>query len=195
MTKGTANPRAWGHEMTSTVTIRSTANAGSPRRESQAAKVSTPAAIATTVSQKAARSARACAREREVCACSTSRMMPARAVCSPTPVTLTRSEPAPFTVPANTTLNLTARTYTTLGSPTSCNNTVTDTFISLRDAADVELAFNDDLAGSTYCSQIQSFSVSGGAAGATFYIFVRGYLDSFGGTEAQTAYFMDITLQ
>ena len=40
----------------------------------------TPATIATNVSRNAARSASACARERELCACSTSRMMPASAV-------------------------------------------------------------------------------------------------------------------
>ncbi len=54
------------------------------------------------MSKKAARSASACARERDVCASATSRMMPASAVCSPVPVTSTRSEPAPLTVPAIT---------------------------------------------------------------------------------------------
>ena len=64
--------------------------------------VTTPAPSATNVSQYAARSASACARDREVCACPTSRMIFASAVCSPVPVTSTRSEPEPFTVPAMT---------------------------------------------------------------------------------------------
>ena len=58
--------------------------------------------MATIVRMNAARSASACARERDVCACSTSRMMLASAVRSPVPVTSTRSEPAPLTVPAIT---------------------------------------------------------------------------------------------
>ena len=102
MTSGTARPRACGQEITSTVTRRSTANAGSPRTVIHATNVAAPATMAAMVSQNAARSAKACAREREDCACSTRRMMPARAVCSPVPVTRTRSDPAPFTVPAIT---------------------------------------------------------------------------------------------
>src|SRR5574338_378792 len=52
--------------------------------------------------QQPARSAMACPRLRERCACSTSRMIPASMVRSPVPVTSTRSEPAPFVVPAIT---------------------------------------------------------------------------------------------
>ena len=42
ITSGTARPRAWGHEITSTVTSRSTAKAGSPRAASQATNVPRP---------------------------------------------------------------------------------------------------------------------------------------------------------
>ena len=65
MTSGTARPNACGQEITNTVTSRSTANAGSPRRAIHAMNVTAPAAMAAMVSQNAARSARACARERE----------------------------------------------------------------------------------------------------------------------------------
>ena len=67
--------------MTSTVTMRSTANAGSPLRSSNhATSVRMPATMATTVRRNAARSATAWARDFDCCACSTRRMMPARAV-------------------------------------------------------------------------------------------------------------------
>ena len=60
------------------------------------------AAMATKVRMKAARSASASARDLELCACSTRRMMPASVVWSPVPVTRTRRDPDPFTVPAMT---------------------------------------------------------------------------------------------
>jgi hypothetical protein len=60
---GTARPRAWGHAITSTVTSRSTAKAGSRRRASHATNVTAPAPMAAIVSQNAARSASACADE------------------------------------------------------------------------------------------------------------------------------------
>ena len=102
-TSGTASPSACGQAMTSTVTTRSIderRRRAGERPDDRAWRP--PAAIATIVSRNAARSASAWARERDVCACSTSRMMPASAVCSPVPVTWTRSEPDPFTVPAMT---------------------------------------------------------------------------------------------
>ena len=68
---------------------------------SQPTSVTAAATMATIVRQNAARSASACARERDVCASATSRMMPASAVFSPVPVTSTRSEPEPFTVPGD----------------------------------------------------------------------------------------------
>jgi hypothetical protein len=68
----------------------------------QTTNVRVPDPIATSVRRKAARSASAWARERDVCACSTSRMMPASAVRSPVPVTSMRSDPSVFTVPAIT---------------------------------------------------------------------------------------------
>ena len=58
--------------------------------------------MATMVSQNAARSASACALEREVCASETRRMIPASAVASPVFTTSTRNEPEPLTVPATT---------------------------------------------------------------------------------------------
>src|SRR6266567_1690318 len=50
----------------------------------------------------AARSARACVRDPDACAAATSRMMPDRAVCSPTAVTRTRRLPPLAIVPAMT---------------------------------------------------------------------------------------------
>ena len=100
MTSGTASPSACGQAITSTVTSRSTANAALRPAASHPTKVSAPAPSATMVSQNAARSARAWARLRDCCACSTRRMIPASMVCSPSPVTSIRSDPASFTVPA-----------------------------------------------------------------------------------------------
>ena len=103
MTRGIASPRAWGQAMTRTVTTRSTAKAGSSgRNASHATSVTAAVPNATRVNTNAARSARACARDRDDCACATSRMIPASAVRSPAPVTSTRNEPDPFTVPAMT---------------------------------------------------------------------------------------------
>ena len=101
-TSGMARPSACGQAITSTVTTRSITNAAGRPASDQPTSVAAAATTATTVSRSAARSASACAREREVCASATSRMMPASAVFSPVPVTSTRRDPAPFTVPAIT---------------------------------------------------------------------------------------------
>ena len=89
-------------EVTGTVTTRSIANAAVAPAISQPMSVSTAATMATMVNANAARSASACAWEREDCASATRRMMPASAVRSPVPVTSTRSDPAPVTAPAMT---------------------------------------------------------------------------------------------
>ncbi len=101
-TSGIASPRAWGQAMTSTVTTRWMANCPVAPAMSHTTAVSMPAETATTVSQNAARSARSWARDRDCWASSTSRMIPARVVSSPVPVTSTRSDPDWFTVPPMT---------------------------------------------------------------------------------------------
>ena len=102
MTSGTASPSACGQAMTSTVTSRSTANERSRRAASQTTRVTAPDAEGDDGQPERGAVGERLRRDRELCACSTSRMMPASAVCSPVPVTSTRSEPAPFTVPAMT---------------------------------------------------------------------------------------------
>ncbi|MGY3490514.1 hypothetical protein ACVW1C_008458 [Bradyrhizobium sp. USDA 4011] len=102
VTSGTARPSACGQAITSTVTTRVMVKSSDAPSICQTTRVAPPAAIATTVRRNAARSASACARDREVCASSTKRMIPARAVFSPVPVTSTRSEPSLLTVPAIT---------------------------------------------------------------------------------------------
>ncbi len=79
-TRGTARPSACGQAMTSTVTTRSTVYEPGALAIIHAIAVTTAAPIATSVSQKAARSASTCALDRDVCASSTRRMMPASAV-------------------------------------------------------------------------------------------------------------------
>ena len=101
-TSGMASPSACGHAITRTVTTRSITYAAGAPAMNHPTSVRAAATTATIVSPKAALSASACARERDVCAWATSRMMPASAVFSPVPVTSTRREPEPFTVPAMT---------------------------------------------------------------------------------------------
>ena len=67
-TSGTANPRACGHAITITVTIRSSAKLKLWPTRSQAMSVTVPTLIATIVSHSAARLARSCDRERDSCA-------------------------------------------------------------------------------------------------------------------------------
>ena len=87
--------------MTSTVTVRSTASVGLPSA-SQVTKVMSPAMLAKWNSSADARSANACARDRDAWACLTRRRMPASAVASPTASTRTRSAESVATVPATT---------------------------------------------------------------------------------------------
>src|SRR5215218_3007077 len=101
ITSGIARPSACGQAITSTVTVRSTALPGSPR-SNQAAKVTTPTPTANQNSSAAARSASAWARERDACARSTSRRMPASAVASPTAPTRTRIAESAINDPATT---------------------------------------------------------------------------------------------
>jgi cysteine-rich repeat protein len=108
-----------------------------------------------------------------------------------------------FTVPANQTLTFSARTHSVLTDVMSCVNFQTDTRIFLETAGleatqpmTVELAYNDDIsfnmppAPDVFCSEIPSFQVDGGPAGATYYVRVQGFNDS-----SQPTYFMTVTLQ
>ena len=101
ITSGMASPRACGQAMTSTVAVRISASSGSPRAV-QTTSVITPAPSATKKRSAAARSARTCACDCEAWASATRRMIPDRAVCSPTAVTRTRRLPPAATVPATT---------------------------------------------------------------------------------------------
>lgn len=104
-----------------------------------------------------------------------------------------------FVVPANQTLMFTARTYDTPGDPTSCtqNSGRTDTRIFLEaegteatDPGTGELAFNEDIDASSWCSEIPATAVTAGAQDTTFYVRVQGYQHS-----GYRHYLMDITLQ
>lgn len=104
-----------------------------------------------------------------------------------------------FTVPANTTVTLNARTYDTFGSPTMCSTSVdaTDTRMFLEAEGTEatgpgtgELAYNDDVAATQYCSAISAQTLSGGTTGATFYLRVQGYNDT-----GLRQYFLNISLQ
>lgn len=103
-----------------------------------------------------------------------------------------------FTVPANTTLRLNARTYSAAGQPMSCDSGTTDTRLFLEAAGTEvsgpmmgELAFNDDVdnANNVWCSALTDVLVAGGPAGATYFIRVQGWQDT--GT---TSYFLELRL-
>lgn len=103
-----------------------------------------------------------------------------------------------FSVPANTTLNLAARTYSTRGVPTSCDSQTTDTRIYVEQAGveattpnSGELAFDDDIdnANNVWCSEITGLALAGGASGATYYVRVQGWRDL-----ATTTYFLRLQL-
>ncbi|CAN0566200.1 unnamed protein product, partial [Laminaria digitata] len=83
-------------------------------------------------------------------------------------------------IPAQTTLLFSARTFTTQGQPMSCDSQLTDTRIYLEQAG-VEvtsptqpgaIAFNDDIdnANNIWCSMLSAVPLSGGATGATYYL-------------------------
>ena len=101
ITSGIASPSAWGHAMTRTVVVRIIASSGLPIA-SHTASVTRPAPSAIKKRSAAARSATSCARLSDDCASATSRMIPERAVCSPTAVTRIRRLPLTATVPAMT---------------------------------------------------------------------------------------------
>lgn len=104
-----------------------------------------------------------------------------------------------FTVPANTTVTLNARTYDSYGNPTTCagGNDLADTRLFLEAAGTEatapntgELAFNDDISATVYCSALAPQTLNGGATGATFYLRVQGYNDL-----AYRQYFLNVSLQ
>ncbi len=95
-----------------------------------------------------------------------------------------------FVVPANTTVAVTAGTYTAVGDFDSCTNSVTDTYMTLRNAADVQLAANDDRVPGIYCSRITNYMITTGAAPETYYITIEGF-----STTTQTHYYLDINVQ
>lgn len=105
-----------------------------------------------------------------------------------------------FTVPAQTTMQLSARTFSFNGQPASCDSQTTDTRMYLE-ASGVEvtsptqpgaLAFNDDIdnANNIWCSQISGLRLLGGATGTTYYLRIQGWRDI-----ATTQYFLRIELQ
>ena len=86
MTSGMARPRAWGQAITSTVTVRSIAWSGSPRA-SHTASGDEAGAGGEVEQQRGGPVGQGLRRGNgSVWACSTSRRIPARAVCSPTAV-------------------------------------------------------------------------------------------------------------
>ncbi len=103
-TSGIARPRAWGQEMTMTVTARSTAKLAPLPMRAQAAKVRMPAETAMITRSMAARSARFCVRERLSCAFLTTSITWLRYVSSPVRRTSTTREPSPLTEPPMTSL-------------------------------------------------------------------------------------------
>lgn len=103
-----------------------------------------------------------------------------------------------FTVPANQSLRLSARTYSAAGQPMSCDSATTDTRIFLEAAGSPstvpgtsELAFNDDIdnANNVWCSALTDVVVTGGPTGSTYYLRVQGWLDM-----GRTDYFVDLRL-
>ncbi len=102
-------------------------------------------------------------------------------------------------IPAQTTLLFSARTFTTQGQPMSCDSQLTDTRIYLEQAG-VEvtsptqpgaIAFNDDIdnANNIWCSMLSAVPLSGGATGATYYLRIQGWRDI-----ASTEYFVRFEL-
>jgi cysteine-rich repeat protein len=108
-----------------------------------------------------------------------------------------------FTVPANTTVTVSARTYDLAGMPTSCpvESDPFDTRIFLEapgveadEPNTVELEYNDDISATQYCSAITGVQVQGGLTPTTFYVRVQGYRPA-SGTVGAHEYFLDITVQ
>ncbi len=104
-----------------------------------------------------------------------------------------------ITIAANQTRTLSARTYDMLGMPTACEAQadLSDTRIFVETAGvevaapmGGELAFNDDVGASQWCSSLTGVTLAGGTAGATYFVRVQGYEDS-GARE----YFLQLQLQ
>ncbi len=104
-----------------------------------------------------------------------------------------------FTVPANTTLTLNARTYDTYGNPIVCtaSNGACDTRLFLETAGTEssapgggEVAFSDDIGTTEWCSAISGVALPGGTNGATYYLRVQAYNDT-----GLMYYFLNIALQ
>lgn len=103
-----------------------------------------------------------------------------------------------FTVPANQTLTLTARTFSTAGQPTSCDSQTTDTRMYLEPAGTEvthpmqagAIAFNDDIdnAANVWCSALTQ-PLTGGASGTTYFVRIQGWRDI-----ATTQYFLRLAL-
>lgn len=104
-----------------------------------------------------------------------------------------------FTVPANTTLTLNARTYDTFGNPIVCtaSNSASDTRLFLETAGvestvpgGGELAYNDDIGTTEWCSAISGVALAGGTTGATYYLRVQAFNDT-----GLINYFLNVALQ
>ena len=104
-----------------------------------------------------------------------------------------------LTVPAGQTLRFSARTYTTVGQPMSCDSTMTDTRIFLEQAGveatgpnTGELAYNDDIdnAANVWCSALAGIPLTGAAGGTTYFVRVQGWRDM-----QATAYYMELRLE
>ena len=103
-----------------------------------------------------------------------------------------------FVVPANQTLQVTARTFDQFGVTTSCraNAAASDTriFLEARGTEATaentgELAYNDDISATQWCSRV-SGTIPPAASDRVFYIRVQGYNDS-----GWREYFLNIVLQ
>lgn len=104
-----------------------------------------------------------------------------------------------FNVPAQTTLILSARTFTVAGQPLSCDSQLTDTRMYLEtEGVEVTsptqpgaLAFNDDIdnPNNIWCSQLVGAPLNGGPQGATYYLRIQGWRDL-----ATTQYYLRIQL-
>ena len=112
---GVANPSAHGHAITSTASAAETAWSTPAPAKSQAPQVNTAMAKTHGTKTPAMRSAIRCAVAFPLCACSTSRTMPASLVSEPTAAASITSRPLSATVPPRTLAP--GRTSTGLASP------------------------------------------------------------------------------
>ena len=124
VTSGIASPSACGQATTSTVTTRSKINSADSPSAHHVIHVARAASIAMIVRRKAALSASICVLDLLVCASSTSFMMPASAVSSPTFVALIVSAPVVLIVPPIT--SLATVFFTAFDSPVSIASFISD---------------------------------------------------------------------